>query len=79
MTIAVGFVCPHGIVLGADSQASFERSVLKRSVTSEPPSLRWKANTVKRQIAEQFLLLLAIRSFFPPISPPLRRMLTGRL
>jgi hypothetical protein len=33
MTIAVGFICSNGIVLGADSQESFEGSALKRSVT----------------------------------------------
>jgi hypothetical protein len=40
MTITVGFVCSNGIVLGADSQESFDGSVLKRSVsklTAFPP------------------------------------------
>jgi hypothetical protein len=40
MTITVGFVCSNGIVLGADSQESFEGSALKRSVsklTAFPP------------------------------------------
>ena len=32
MTITVGFLCPDGIVLGADSQESYEGSALKRSV-----------------------------------------------
>lgn len=32
MTITVGFVCGNGLVLGADSQESFDGSVLKRSV-----------------------------------------------
>src|ERR1700722_518360 len=33
MTITVGFICSNGIVLGADSQESFEGSALKRSVS----------------------------------------------
>jgi hypothetical protein len=40
MTITVGFICSNGIVLGADSQESFEGSALKRSVsklTAFPP------------------------------------------
>jgi hypothetical protein len=40
MTITVGFICSNGIVLGADSQESFEGSTLKRSVsklTAFPP------------------------------------------
>jgi hypothetical protein len=40
VTITVGFVCPDGIVIGADSQESYEGSALKRSVpklVSFPP------------------------------------------
>jgi hypothetical protein len=33
MTITVGFTCSNGIVLGADSQESFDESTLRRSVT----------------------------------------------
>src|SRR5579863_4178416 len=33
MTVTVGFVCSNGIVLGADSQESYEGSALRRSVT----------------------------------------------
>ena len=32
MTVTVGFLCKDGVVLGADSQESYEGSALKRSV-----------------------------------------------
>jgi hypothetical protein len=37
MTVTVGFPCEDGVVLGADSQESYEGSALKRSV----PKLVW--------------------------------------
>jgi hypothetical protein len=54
MTITVGFVCADGIVLGADSQESFDGSVLKRSVsklTVFPPLESEYSKTTDRRAA----------------------------